>query len=162
MGAREHAIRLANTGTPRMDRLRAEVDKLKSLLDDPNPGLDTWLDACFGSLDAICEFRDGARTARRIVGEVYGDFRDNPEKPGAGPGGVTRLPEHKDDAEWRTDPLGKCKGCGGNPGRLIALRDGTYFCNPCWVDLGDGQTQEIAAANAYFERQRSGEAWPSA
>jgi len=97
------------------------------------------------------------RLASRIV-RAYGDFRENPEKPGAAVGAEGPTPRPEADVEWRIDDLGQCKACGDNPGRLRMLRDGTYFCNPCWVGHGDPDG-EVAEANAYHEKQRAGQGY---
>jgi len=103
--------------------------------------------------------RNAKRIARRIAGGVYNDFRENPEKPGAAVGAGGPKPTPEADVEWRTDDLGRCKVCGGNPGRFRMLRDGTYFCNPCWVGH-DNPDKEVAEANAYHERQKKAQGRP--
>lgn len=45
--------------TPNLDYLRGEVDKLKALLDDPQPGLSTWVGFYHETMENINDFWNG-------------------------------------------------------------------------------------------------------
>jgi hypothetical protein len=44
------------SSTPNLDDLRQRVNHLKNLLDDPHPGLFTWVKAYSDAIKAIIEF----------------------------------------------------------------------------------------------------------
>ena len=52
-----------NTNTPtNIEFLKEQVDKLKSLLDDPQPGLASWVQMYGERMQALSNFKDGTLT----------------------------------------------------------------------------------------------------
>lgn len=66
--------------TPNIDELKSHVTRLKSLLDDPHPGLSTWMKMYGDEMKAISDFWNCGELAKRVdspprrtIHEVHND-----------------------------------------------------------------------------------------